>query len=151
MQELLGLLSIASALLVLVLIWFTARPARRSAAHADPWPVERLAAERPPNRERPGAQGPQEPGSERERAQQETGAEEAVKRGASEGAGEEREQGREREEEVEEVASEVRRPETESSGEEVEEELVRQLSETLSLYRQLLEELSRLRSGGGSK
>ncbi|MDJ0274786.1 MAG: hypothetical protein NYU90_06250 [Aigarchaeota archaeon] len=148
MQELLGALSIASALVVLVLIWVTAKPVRRHGTPTAAWRAEeRVAVTRQAHRE------PEAKGLPEERAEAvEMGKEAAEEKPATEQQptsveGGSRQQGSE----TQEVAADAGQQETVSSDEEVEEELVRELSETLSLYRQLLEELNKLKSGGGSK
>lgn len=146
MQELLGVLSIASALLVLLMIWVTARPVRRHAPQAAARPAEERVAWTPPARRETEARGSQEAGTELVTAQKEAAEEKKEEVTTHQAAGEGEVQ--EQRAEEQEVAEETGRRETGSSGEEAEDELVRQLSETLSLYRQLLEELNRLRSGG---
>ena len=152
MEELLGILSILSSLLVLALIWSTARPIRRASrttwygvAGSQAALVQRLRTE-----------DVQAVDSVRtEVGSKEVGAE-AVKvdvtvRGADEEAEGEAEEQQEPQEEsagsqegyVGEAPSQDGVP-----GADLEEEVFRELSETLSMYRQLLEELRRLRSGG---
>ncbi|MEM0374884.1 MAG: hypothetical protein QXO17_03325 [Nitrososphaerota archaeon] len=147
MQELLGALSIASALVVLVLIWVTAKPVRRHGTPTAAWRAEeRVAVTRQAHRE-PEAKGLPEERAEAVGAEQEAAAERPATEQPASVEGGSRQQGSE----TQEVAADTGQRETEGSDEEVEEELVRELSETLSLYRQLLEELNKLKSGGGSK
>jgi hypothetical protein len=155
MQELLGILSIVSSLLVLALIWSTARPVRRPTRRMTMYglagtqasavlrqepetvPVVEVGATKVESKEVGAEVGKAEPG---------TGAKEAAKE-RSEGS--EVKQGQQEEPADLQGTGEGQAPPQESSPEaDLEEEVVRELSETLSMYRQLLEELRRLRSGG---
>ncbi len=158
MQELLGILSIVSSLLVLALIWSTARPVRRTSRRArnrvavtDAAPVQRWEQETVPVVDA----GTTKAGSEEPRAR--AGNFDAPMTGAGEAA-KGRAEGTERQQEPQEETAEHRgshdgeAPPSEGvPGADPEEEVVRELSETLSMYRQLLEELRRFRSGGSSE
>ncbi|MEM2233623.1 MAG: hypothetical protein QXP81_08810 [Nitrososphaerota archaeon] len=147
LQELLGVLSIASALLVLVLIWMTARPVGRRTTPTSTWNAERRVAVRRPVRLEPEKEGPPEKGSEAVEVKEEAAEERPATQQPSPVEGEARQRGSE----AQEVVADAGQRETEGSGDDLEEELERELSETLSLYRQLLEELSKLKSGGRSQ
>jgi hypothetical protein len=155
MQELLGILSIVSSLLVLALIWSTARPVRRLTrrmtmyghAGTQASAVLRQEPETVPVIEVGATQiESEEVGAEVVKAEPGTGAREAIK---------ERSEGTEAKQEPQEKAADLQGtgegqapPQDLSPEADLEEEVVRELSETLSMYRQLLEELRRLRSGG---
>jgi hypothetical protein len=155
MQELLGILSIVSSLLVLALIWSTARPVRRPTrrmtmyglAGTQASAVLRQEPETVPVVEVGATKvESKEVGAEVVKAEPGTGAKEAAKE-RSEGS--EVKQGQQEEPADLQGTGEGQAPPQESSPEaDLEEEVVRELSETLSMYRQLLEELRRLRSGG---
>jgi hypothetical protein len=154
MQELLGILSIVSSLLVLALIWSIARPIRRSAGEEVYWFAETQASigQRPEPETVPVVDvgttkvESKEVGAEVVKAEPGTGAKEATKE-RSEGS--EVKQGQQEEPADLQGIGEGQAPPQEASPEaDLEEEVVRELSETLSMYRQLLEELRRLRSGG---
>ncbi len=155
MQELLGILSIVSSLLVLALIWSTARPVRRPTRRMTMYgligtqasavlrqepetvPVVEVGATKVESKE---------VGVEVVKAEPGTGAKEAVKERPE---GSEAKQGQQEEPADLQGTGEGQAPPQDVSPEaDLEEEVVRELSETLSMYRQLLEELRRLRSGG---
>jgi hypothetical protein len=152
MEELLGILSILSSLLVLALIWSTARPIRRTSRRA--WygvygSEAAFVQRRRTEAVRPVHAGRTEVGSEEVKAEA-VKVDEPVKGadGAAEGRAEEQREPQEesagsQEGYVGEAPSQEGVP-----GADLEEEVFRELSETLSMYRQLLEELRRLRSGG---
>jgi len=155
MQELLGILSIISSLLVLALIWSTARPVRRHTrrmtmyglAGTQASAVLRQEPETVPVVEVGATKvESKEVGVEVVKAEPGTGAKEAIK---------ERPEGTEAKQEPQEEPADLQGtgegqapPQDLSPEADLEEEVVRELSETLSMYRQLLEELRRLRSGG---
>jgi hypothetical protein len=154
MQELLGILSIVSSLLVLALIWSIARPIRRSAGEEVYWFAETQASvsQRPEPETVPVVDvgttkvESKEVGAEGGKAEPGTGANEVAK---------ERSEGTEVKQEPQEKAADLQGtgegqapPQDVSPEADLEEEVVRELAEKLSMYRQLLEELRRLRSGG---
>jgi hypothetical protein len=155
MQELLGILSIVSSLLVLALIWSTARPVRRHTrrmtmyglAGTQASAVLRQEPETVPVVEVGATKvESKEVGAEVVKAEPGTGAKEAAKERPE---GTEAKQGQQEEPADLQGTGEGQAPPQDLSPEaDLEEEVVRELSETLSMYRQLLEELRRLRSGG---
>ena len=152
MEELLGILSILSSLLVLALIWSTARPIRRTSRRAwygvagsEAALVQRLRTEdvQPVDSVRTEV-GSKEVGAEAVKV-------DVTVRGADEEAeGEAEEQQEPQEESAGSQESYVGEAPSQEGvpGADLEEEVFRELSETLSMYRQLLEELRRLGSGG---
>jgi hypothetical protein len=155
MQELLGILSIVSALLVLALIWSTARPVRRPTrrmtmyglAGTQASAVLRQEPETVPVIEVGVTKvESKEVGAEVARAEPGTCAKEAIKERPE---GSEVKQGQQEESaDLQGTGEGQALPQDSSPEVDLEEEVVRELSETLSMYRQLLEELRRLRSGG---
>jgi hypothetical protein len=156
-QELLGILSIVSSLLVLALIWSTARPVRRSSREEVYWFAETQASigQRPEPETVPVVDvyttkvESKEVGAEVGKAGPGASVNEAAKE-RSEGS--EVKQGPQEKSADLQGTGEGQAPSQDVSPEaDLEEEVVRELPETLSMYRQLLEELRRLRSGGSSE
>jgi hypothetical protein len=155
MQELLGILSIVSSLLVLALIWSTARPVRRPTRRMTMYGLAGTQASAVLRQEPETVQvvevgatkvESKEVGVEVVKAEPGTGAKEAAKERPE---GTEAKQGQQEEPADLQGTGEGQAPPQDLSPEaDLEEEVVRELSETLSMYRQLLEELRRLRSGG---
>jgi hypothetical protein len=155
MQELLGILSIVSSLLVLALIWSTARPVRRHTRRMTMYGLAGTQASAVLRQEPETVQvvevgatkvESKEVGAEVVKAEPGTGAKEAAKERPE---GTEAKQGQQEEPADLQGTGEGQAPPQDLSPEaDLEEEVVRELSETLSMYRQLLEELRRLRSGG---
>jgi hypothetical protein len=155
MQELLGILSIVSSLLVLALIWSTARPVRRPTRNMTMYGLAGTQASAVLRQEPETVQvvevgatkvESKEVGAEVVKAEPGTGAKEAIKERPE---GTEAKQGQQEESaDLQGTGEGQALPQDVSPEADLEEEVVRELSETLSMYRQLLEELRRLRSGG---
>jgi hypothetical protein len=155
MQELLGILSIVSSLLVLALIWSTARPVRRPTRRITTYGLAGTQASAVLRQEPETVSEVEvgvtkveskEVGAEVVKAELKTSAKEAIKERPE---GSEVKQGQQEEPADLQGTGEGQTPPQDVSPEaDLEEEVVRELSETLSMYRQLLEELRRLRSGG---
>ncbi len=155
MQELLGILSIVSSLLVLALIWSTARPIRRASRTTWGGVAESQAAfvqRRRTEAVQAVGSGWTEVGSKEVRAEA-VKVDEPVRSAeeAAEGRTDEQREPQEKSAESQE-SYDLEAPSQEAvPGADLEEEVFKELSETLSMYRQLLEELRRLRSGSSSE
>jgi hypothetical protein len=148
-------LSIVSSLLVLALIWSTARPVRRPTRRMTMYglagtqasvsqrpepetvPVVDVGTTKVESKEVGAEGGKAGPGASANETAKERSEGAEVKQGPQEKAADLQGTG-EGQAPMPEVLAEP----------DLEEEVVRELSETLSMYRQLLEELRRLRSGG---
>ncbi len=160
MQELLGVLSIVSSLLVLVVIWATARPVKRSSRMTGySFSGRRAAVGRltgPEGERALDAGGTGAEPTERKAEEVRAGESGADAKGSAGAGGEVREGQQGVQGKPSEAPEGAQNPSPEITSEggseaDLEEEVYRELSETLSLYRQLLEELRRLRSGGPSE